>query len=162
MNMKSEKGYVLIMAVTLVIILLAASVGFYASVRYLATEIGIEDIKYMKGYYAALAALRFAEDLVSNPDDVFGPRSRTILPRVAILSYDIGHSSPEYSDPDNEGEDVYIPDATRVRYRQFLADFFDISAADLIGYPYKAYYDVVLTIRQTSGSRFEIKASYIY
>jgi len=70
MNTKSGKGYALAMAIIFVIILTAAGLGLYYSVEHLTGEIRIQETGYARGYYAAIAGLRYASILLRNPDDL--------------------------------------------------------------------------------------------
>jgi len=68
MNLKSKKGYALVMALLFVIILAISSLGLYRSVEYLAKEIRIKETKHIRGYYYGIAGLRYAAILLRDPD----------------------------------------------------------------------------------------------
>lgn len=68
----TKKGYVLLLAVMLSFVLMASSVGLYAMVRYFVLETRIKEVEYIKGYYAAIAGLRYAWILLKDPEDYCG------------------------------------------------------------------------------------------
>lgn len=67
MNIKNKKGYALIMAIIFIIILAISSIALYNSVTHVGRDLKIKEKRYVKGYYAAIAGLRYASILLRNP-----------------------------------------------------------------------------------------------
>lgn len=72
MKLRSKKGYAL--AYTMYFILLAAvtSVGVYNHAYYISKEAHVQKPVSLRGYYAAIAAERYAAILMKNPQANFG------------------------------------------------------------------------------------------
>lgn len=68
MNIKCKKGYALIAVMVFVIISTIASFALYVSVENLTKEIRIQEVGYIRGYYAAIAGLRYAAILLRDPE----------------------------------------------------------------------------------------------
>lgn len=67
MNIKSKKGYALIMAIIFIIILAISSIALYNSVTHVGRDLKIKEKRYVRGYYATIAGLRYASILLRNP-----------------------------------------------------------------------------------------------
>lgn len=57
----------MVLAIAFLIILTISSTGLYTSVRHLARETAIEEVLRIRGYYASIAALRYAAILLEDP-----------------------------------------------------------------------------------------------
>ena len=67
MNIKHTKGYALVMAIIFMIILSVSSIVLYNSVTHVGRELKIKEKQYVKGYYAAVAGLRYASIVLRDP-----------------------------------------------------------------------------------------------
>ncbi len=68
-TMASKKGFALIVAMILVIILFI-SIAVHSKSINVYREVEQDEIKYNRGYFAALAALRYAAILLKQPGDL--------------------------------------------------------------------------------------------
>ena len=68
MNIKSKKGYALVMASIFIIILAISSIALYNSVTHVGRDLKVKEKRYVRGYYATIAGLRYASILLRNPN----------------------------------------------------------------------------------------------
>jgi len=68
MNIKSKKGFALAFAIIFAIVLTASILGVWAYVAHLMRETKVVDVRSKRGYYAAMAGLRYARVLLRDPD----------------------------------------------------------------------------------------------
>jgi len=64
MNIKSTKGYALVMAIIFMIILGVSSVVLYNSIAHVGKGLKVKERQYVRGYYATIAGLRYASILL--------------------------------------------------------------------------------------------------
>ena len=67
MNIGSKKGFALTLAIYFMIACLINSVALYATSYYITKEVTIQEESSTRGYYLALAGLRYADILLKNP-----------------------------------------------------------------------------------------------
>lgn len=72
MDIKSKKAYALVFAMILIIVLGLASIGLYSTTEYITVETKLKEQQYVRGYYAAIAGLRYARVLLQDPVALFG------------------------------------------------------------------------------------------
>ena len=77
MNIKSKEGYVLVLSLMLVIVLVISSITLFSSTTHFTREITLEEVRYNRGYYALISALRFAAILLRDPENNLGFSSGT-------------------------------------------------------------------------------------
>ena len=75
MNIRPEKGFALAMAIYFMLVCLISSIALYTTSYYIAKEVVIQEESSTRGYYAALAGLRYADmalkDLAAAPAPKF-------------------------------------------------------------------------------------------
>ena len=92
MKIKSKKGFALAMAIMFLIILMISSIGLYLSTEFLAKETRGQEIEYIRGYYAAMAGLRYAYILLRDPGNISYLTDNTTVDNAAYPAFftDIG------------------------------------------------------------------------
>jgi len=66
-NTNSNKGSVLVLSFMFIIILLLTGLCLYMSISHVSRELLFDETNYVNGYYAAIAALRYADVLLADP-----------------------------------------------------------------------------------------------
>lgn len=67
MNIKSQKGFALGLAISFVVLAAISSVAMYGAAFYLSNEVAVKDVDSIKGHYISMAGLRYANILLKNP-----------------------------------------------------------------------------------------------
>ena len=67
MDLKSKKGYALIMALFFVIISAITSLGLYTYAYYVSNQVGIQEPASSRRYYASIGGARYAYILLKDP-----------------------------------------------------------------------------------------------
>jgi len=67
MNIKAKNGYGLLMVIFFIIVVLSVISGSFMFVEHLAKETRLHEVEYIRGYYAAMAGLRYAYILLEDP-----------------------------------------------------------------------------------------------
>ena len=62
-----KKGYALFLATLFVVVLIIGSLGLYASIGYVIRETKLDEEASARGYYAAIAGLRYTAILLRDP-----------------------------------------------------------------------------------------------
>lgn len=86
MRIRSKKGFALAYTMYFVMLAAIASIGVYSHAYYLSKEAQIQKPASLRGYYAAIAAERYAAILLKNPtaeplaftDEAFNGESRSV------------------------------------------------------------------------------------
>gem|GEM_PF-2561390 len=133
MNTKNKKGYALMLAILLVIILAISGLGLYYSIEHLAKEIRIKEVNRIKGYYCAVAGLRYAAILLRDSAGNLG-----------------------FTDPDNiedfSTDDLHKGDS---QYNTFIAFCDDINTS-------QARLAITIIEENPLGGSYKVKATYKY
>ena len=133
MSKNTKKGYVLVFAIILAIILAVASISLFFSVGHVVSETKIRQTKYVRGYYWDLAGLRYAGILLRNPEANLGFTNSGII--ESFSTNDLSAGSP-----------AVLP------FNVFCADL-GIDSDN---------YEITVTEQNPSGGPYEITASYEY
>jgi len=103
MRLSFKKGYILAMAMYFMIIAAIMSVGIYAYAYYISKETTLDEINRIKGYNAAMGALRYTWILMGDPVANFGfitPEAngeiaiKHVLADYPVLAADLGLQPP--------------------------------------------------------------------
>lgn len=78
MNLKSKKGYALVLAILFMIISAITSVGLYTYAYHVSKQIAIEEPVHNRKYYASIGATRYAYILLENPKVNLGPAAQYV------------------------------------------------------------------------------------
>ncbi|MCX5666867.1 MAG: hypothetical protein NTY34_00920 [Candidatus Omnitrophica bacterium] len=102
MNIRSGKGFALAMAIYFMLVCLISSIALYTTSYYLTKEVVIQEESSTRGYYAALAGLRYADmalkDLAAAPAPKFafgsaahnGEISTINISKATVIGQEIG------------------------------------------------------------------------
>lgn len=67
MNIKSQKGFALGLAISFVVLAAISSVAMYSAAFYLSNEVAVKDVDSVRGHYISMAGVRYANILLKNP-----------------------------------------------------------------------------------------------
>jgi len=71
-DIKSRRGYILALAIIFMVVMAIVSIGMYAQAVYSTKEVRVDEVGQTRGYYAGVAALRYASILLRDPVALFG------------------------------------------------------------------------------------------
>ena len=82
MRISQKKGVALALVIMFIIVITIASLGLLASVEHVLKEVKVQEAETIRGYYAAVAGLRYARILLRDPGALTFTGGECIIPRV--------------------------------------------------------------------------------